>query len=137
MEAVVCHQITLYPHYRLQCSLQWAIGLLQGLWFLLHYQYWILTGTPLGYPVVPLCHYRSCSFGSAELALSCVSYIGVGQSKPWIWAWEVAKLACLLSHCVAQTRYRAHSHDLGASSPDYCIMAGTHPLCQSGLRWHF
>ena len=30
--------------------------MVQGLWLLLHYQYWILTGTPLGYPVVALCH---------------------------------------------------------------------------------
>ena len=27
----------------------------QGLWLLLHYEYWILTRTPLGYPVVALC----------------------------------------------------------------------------------
>ena len=30
-------------------------GPVQGLWLLLHYEYWILTRTPLGYPVVALC----------------------------------------------------------------------------------
>jgi len=39
----------------LQILLYWAIRLVQGLWPLLHYQYWILSGTPLGYPVVALC----------------------------------------------------------------------------------
>ena len=28
----------------------------QPLWLLLHYQYWILTGSPLGYTFVSLCH---------------------------------------------------------------------------------
>lgn len=30
--------------------------MVRGLWFLLHYQYWVLTESPLGYPVVVLCH---------------------------------------------------------------------------------
>jgi hypothetical protein len=33
-----------------KCSLQWVIDLVQGLWFLLHYQYWSLPWTPLRYP---------------------------------------------------------------------------------------
>lgn len=36
--------------------MQGVIGLVQGLWLLLHSQYRVLTGTPLGYPVVALCH---------------------------------------------------------------------------------
>lgn len=32
------------------------IGLIRGLWFLLQYRCWALTGTPIGYPVVALCH---------------------------------------------------------------------------------
>lgn len=39
------------------CSLQWDIGLVQGLWLLLvHHQYWTLTDTPLGCPVIALSH---------------------------------------------------------------------------------
>ena len=30
--------------------------MVRSLWLLLCYQYWILEGTPLGYPVVILCH---------------------------------------------------------------------------------
>jgi hypothetical protein len=37
---------------------------------LLHYQYWIFTATPLGYPVVVLCHGESWSFGSVGLTPS-------------------------------------------------------------------
>ena len=39
-----------------KCSLQWATGLIWGFWFLLHYQYWILTRTTLEGTVVALCH---------------------------------------------------------------------------------
>jgi hypothetical protein len=61
VEAVVCHSeshsVPFCPHFfAYKCSLQWLVCLAQGLWFLLFYQYWNLTGTPLGYPVVVLCH---------------------------------------------------------------------------------
>jgi hypothetical protein len=32
------------------------IGLVGGLWFQLHYQYWTIMESPLGCPVVALCH---------------------------------------------------------------------------------
>ena len=53
----VYHSIPFYPYFfTCKCSLQWVTGLVWGLWLLLHYQYLILIGTPLGYPVVVLCH---------------------------------------------------------------------------------
>jgi hypothetical protein len=52
----VSHSIALCPHiFACKCSLPWVIGLVLGRWLLLHHQYWILTGTPLRYPVVALC----------------------------------------------------------------------------------
>lgn len=36
-------------------SLQGVIGLARGLWSLLHYQCWVLGGTPVGYPFIDLC----------------------------------------------------------------------------------
>ena len=45
----VSHSIPFCPHFfACKCSLQWVIGLVWGLWLLLHYQYWILIRTPLG-----------------------------------------------------------------------------------------
>lgn len=59
-EAVVCHSVShsipLPPHITCKGSVQWLIGLLQGLWLLWYHQSWVLTGTPPSYPVVPLCH---------------------------------------------------------------------------------
>lgn len=37
-----------------KCSFRRVIGLVQGLLLVLYYQYWILTGAPLGNPVVSL-----------------------------------------------------------------------------------
>ena len=61
VEALVCHNMshkyTFSPHFcACKCSLQWLIGLVGGLWLLLLYQYWNLTGTPFRYSVVTLCH---------------------------------------------------------------------------------
>jgi hypothetical protein len=47
-------QYTLLPK-QLYLQTLIAVGLVQGLWLLLHFQYRILTGTPLGYPAVALC----------------------------------------------------------------------------------
>jgi hypothetical protein len=53
----VSHSVSLYPLiFTCKCSLQWVIGLVGDLWLLWHHQYWILMGTPPGYPVVALCH---------------------------------------------------------------------------------
>ena len=38
-----------------KCSLQ-DFGLVRGLWLLLFYQPWNLTGIPFGHPLVALCH---------------------------------------------------------------------------------
>lgn len=57
-EAVGClcvHCIHSFPHiFTCKWSLQWVIGLIQVLWLLLHYQYRILFGNPLGHPVAVL-----------------------------------------------------------------------------------
>lgn len=60
VEAVVCH--TVY-HSICFCASSFAlqmfledVGLIQGLWLLLLYQYWNLPGMPLRYPVIALCH---------------------------------------------------------------------------------
>ena len=71
MEAVVWHSVShsilfCLNSFTYKCSFQWVIGLAWGLWLLLHCQYWIFTGTPLGYPVVGLS-WRSCHFGYAGL----------------------------------------------------------------------
>ena len=55
MEAVISyhsatHSIPLCPHIAM------GHGLFSDLWLLLHYLYWILRGTSLGYPVVALYH---------------------------------------------------------------------------------
>ena len=39
-----------------KCSLLCVICLVWGLWHLLHYGFWALSGTPLGYPVVAFCY---------------------------------------------------------------------------------
>ena len=61
MEAVVCHRVTHSTPFSPHVCLQWTIGWVQGLWFLLLYKYWLLTGTPLGYAVV------ACAMGIVQL----------------------------------------------------------------------
>lgn len=61
MEAMLCHNelhSTPFCPYIFTCKyyLQQGIGVVQGLWLLLHHRYWILERTPLGYPVAALCH---------------------------------------------------------------------------------
>jgi hypothetical protein len=55
---MVCY--TLYSFcsnsFACKCSLQWVTDQVRGLRLLIHYQYWILTRTPLRYPVVALGH---------------------------------------------------------------------------------
>lgn len=89
------------------------MSLFQDLWLLLHYQFWILTGT---LPIILLLpvSWRSCSFGSGEPAPSCVLAVHRwANSQPWVWAWAVAEfvgLTHLCSHyqgqlyCAAQAR---------------------------------
>jgi hypothetical protein len=72
VEAAVCHGVcpsTPFCLFFLVCtgSLQWVIGLVQVLWHLLFSQYWILTGSPLVYPVV-LCHRDPAAFDLQERA---------------------------------------------------------------------
>jgi hypothetical protein len=55
---------------------------------LLHYQYWILTRTPLGYPVFCLVSWRFCSFGSWFID---GVYAGVGLN-PRTWEAEAGGL---------------------------------------------
>ena len=92
MEAVVCHSvshsISLCPHiFTCKCSLQWVIGLVWGLWLLLHYQSWILTKSPLGYPAVALCHEDPAALDLQDWSLHTLQQfidrvdVGVGQLK--------------------------------------------------------
>jgi hypothetical protein len=57
------HSVTMCPivyplsiHFACKCSLQRAICLFEGFWLLLCYQYCMLIGIPLRYPVVTMCH---------------------------------------------------------------------------------
>lgn len=71
----------------LQCSLQWVISLFGGLWLLLHYLYWIFTGTSLGYPVIGLCHRDPTTLNMQNWSLHTFQpfidgiIIGLGQLK--------------------------------------------------------
>ena len=71
VEAEVCHCLPFSPYtFICNCSLKWIISVVWGLWLLLHYQYWILTETPLGSPVGALCCGYPASL-STGLAPSC------------------------------------------------------------------
>jgi len=51
-------------------------------WLLLYYQYWILTGIPLRYPVVGLCHGDPAALDLQDWPLSCSAVdVGVDQLK--------------------------------------------------------
>ena len=64
-----------------------SIGLVQGLWLLLHCQYWILTRTPLGFLVVGLCHGDLKALGLQDQPLHVLQWfidgvdVGLGQLK--------------------------------------------------------
>lgn len=68
------------------------------LWLLLDHQHYIFARTSL-YLVVALMSWRSCSFGSAGLALHLlpqrIDGVDSGVAQPWIWAWMVAELVSL------------------------------------------
>lgn len=53
-----------------QTSIARVVGVVRGLWLLLHYQFWILTTALLRHLLVALCPWGSYSFGSAGLAPS-------------------------------------------------------------------
>ena len=78
--------------------MQRVIGLVQDLWFLLHHQCWGLTGAPLAYPVVVLCHGYLAALGLQDLSLPVLQKIadrvdvGVGQLIILTLAWVVAGL---------------------------------------------
>lgn len=90
-EAVVCHSVSrstpLCPHiFACKCSLHWLIGLVQGHWLLLLWQYCNFTGTLDRYLAVALSYGISCSFGSVGPTPSCTPAwgrccVGVGQFK--------------------------------------------------------
>lgn len=107
VEAVVCYSVSHSVFFCLniftcKCSLKGAIGLVQGLWILLHYHYWILTKTPFGYPVVCQLQ-RSAGPGSVGPVPSrgpavhrgCACWRG---STPRIWALVVPELVSLTAH---------------------------------------
>ena len=64
------HSISPFAQNRFnEWSLQCITGLVQGLWLLLHCQYWILTRTPLGFLVVGLCHGDPVALGLQDQPL--------------------------------------------------------------------
>lgn len=142
-----------------------AIGLVQGLWLLLHNQYWTLTDTPLSHPVVVLStgiqQPRFC--GTRPFMCSSSSQmgwvLGWASSKPRIWVWVVVELvsspALPCPHyqgrpsCTAQAKCWASSPTLTPSGPalqlcpgeEWCRFSSTHTrarpafACQHHL-WH-
>ena len=75
-------------NFTCDCSLQWVVGLVQGLWLLLPCQFGALTETRR-YLAVALSHVGSCSYGCTGLALSRAPAVprwgdvGVGNLKPY------------------------------------------------------
>jgi hypothetical protein len=66
--------------------------------------YTIITGFSQDSSWITCCcslSWRSCSFGSAAPAPSCIrkmgEMLGWANSKPWIWVWVVAELVSLLA----------------------------------------
>ena len=66
-----------------KCSLQWVLGLVQGLWSLAHHHHWILIKMPL---LLMLQSWRFCSYHSTGLGKghissynACVLHIHGGQ----------------------------------------------------------
>jgi len=81
---------------------------------LLHYQYMILTGTPLRYPVVVPCYGEPSAMDLQNWPLYVIQqfvdelHVGLGQLKVWIWpgrklSWSAHQLSCF--------------HDTRVSSP--------------------
>ena len=96
------HSISPFAQNRFnEWSLQCITGLVQGLWLLLHHQYWILTRTPLRYPVVAMCHGDPAALDLQDRPLHMfhqfinVVDAGVVNSKSRILAWMVAELVSL------------------------------------------
>jgi hypothetical protein len=50
---------------------------------LLYYQYWILNGTSLRYPVVTFCHGDPAALDLQDLPLHMLQHF----IEVWIWAW--------------------------------------------------
>lgn len=96
-----CSVVTVYhfsTHLPHKCSLQWISGLVWVLWLLLYQQYWILTVTPLGYPVAALCLRDPVVLDLQGRPFHALQYfvdVGMSQFKPWIWAYVVAELISL------------------------------------------
>lgn len=86
-----CFTWLVYPFspniFTYEYSSYWVTSLVPGLWLLLHYQYWILTGTPLGYPAVSLCHEDTTALDLMEQPCHSLWQfidevdVGGGQSK--------------------------------------------------------
>lgn len=84
MEAVNLHTEScskpFYPYvFTCKCSLQRVVGLVRGLWFLLHYQCWALTGTPIGCPVVALWHGGPAALSQQDQSLHMLQQVTDGM----------------------------------------------------------
>ena len=101
MESIVCHSVShstpFCSHiFMCKCSLPMSSG--SRPWLLLYYQYWILTGIPLRYPVVGLCHGDPAALDLWEQLLRAFSHSSMGQFKSLDLGlndiWSVLLLSC-------------------------------------------
>ncbi|KAL6093787.1 hypothetical protein STEG23_035863, partial [Scotinomys teguina] len=78
--AVIEHNVLTFPKSTPQCGRYQAA--MSGLWLLLHYQYWALTGTPLGYPVVILYHGDPAALDMQQGQLYCAGQVKYSINAP-------------------------------------------------------
>lgn len=92
-------------NFTCKCLLQCVLGLVQGLWLLLHFPYSILTRTTLGYPVAALCLGDSAALIQQEQLLHMLQqfkkcgrcYGGQTQRARFRPGWQLSWSACQLS----------------------------------------
>jgi len=93
-EAVECHGVPLSIPFRLRiftckCLLQWVIGPFQGLWFLLHCVYWILSRTP------------GITYG-VDVGVSWLKLLDLGLWCSWVGLPALMPPGQALQHCSRQ-----------------------------------
>ena len=123
-------QHTLGPYiFTCKCSLQWVIGLFWDLWLLFHYLYWNFTRTPLGYPIVALCHRNPLALNLQDKLFHMLQQIiegvdvNVVQLKTLHLGWEDNKVGQLC--CTLTTR---------ESSPSLPPVSSLNPVASKGSR---
>lgn len=123
-EVAVCH--TIYPlaqAYSLEnvCCCE---SLVCGLWLLLHYPYWTLTETPLGYPAAALRH-----GGPAALVLQNQPVYTLQQLTDRVNVWWPMLNQCLISGLSQFSSPQLMPQGPSLMSPELAL------LCHPGYRW--